>query len=135
MCPDHQRIAGAILADDFPLMRADVEFAARAEVEDGPGGVLDLDGCVDADLAFGIKVHVQDAGRLVAIDVYPGGPVLETGLRHALLHKHLPVQEEHDDAVLLPGSNLVGVDEDRLGVAGNVPDKPKQIPVALERGS
>jgi hypothetical protein len=130
----HQRIAGAVLSDDLASVRADTEFAARIEIEDGASGVLDLDGCVDADLAFGIQVHVQDAGRLVAFRIYPGDALLESGLRHALLHEHLSAQQQDDHAILVPGANFVGIDEDRLGVAGDVSAQPKQVSLADDRG-
>jgi hypothetical protein len=114
-------------------VRADVEFAARIEIEDSASGVLDLDGCVDADLAFGIQVHVQDAGRLVALHVYEGDALLEAGLRHALLREHLAAQQQDDHAVFVPGADLIGIDEDRLGVAGDVPAEAKQISLSEDR--
>jgi hypothetical protein len=108
-------------------VRADAEFAARVEIEDGPLGVLDLAGGVEVDLAFGIQVHVQDAGRFEPLHIDPGRPLLEAGVDDALLHEHLPVQQEHDHPVHRPGGDLVGLDDDGLGVAGHVAAQPQQV--------
>jgi hypothetical protein len=131
----HHRIGGAVLANDLAAMGSNAELAVGVEIEDGSSAVLVLGGGVESDLAFGIQVHVQDAGRLGAFDVNPGNTLLETGVRHALLNENLAAHKQDDQAIFVPGADLVGLDEDRLGIAREVPPEAEQVSLALDRGS
>jgi hypothetical protein len=131
----HQRVPRAILADHLASVCANTELSVGVEIEDGSGAILVLGGCVESDLAFGIQVHVQDAGPLGAFHVHPGNTLLETAVRHALLHQYLAANHQDDQAILVPGGDLVGLDEDRFGVAREVAAKAQQVSLALDRGS
>jgi hypothetical protein len=114
------RVGRLGLLGNLAVLRLQSQLAAGVQVEVSAAAALRVGPVLQVDVALGVHVHVPDARPLVLGNVGPGDALLEAGLNGAVLDQYLALEEQDPAAARGPGGDLVGMQDDGLGVAGQV---------------
>jgi hypothetical protein len=105
-------------------VRTHMELAASDDLQYCARRFLGFQARVHPDATFRIELHVQQPCVSIALDVKPYHTERKTRLNDVLLHQdHAPEKQYSPLASsvrLRPGRNVVGVDDDRLGIACDI---------------
>jgi hypothetical protein len=106
--------------DDLVLLRLEPQLATGVQFQQGLGGLLAFGAVFDLYFSFGIQNGVQDTGSARLFRIDPDHRLLHAHVDHALFNQDLAFQHEHSVWAICPGSNLIGVERNGLGIARDV---------------
>jgi hypothetical protein len=106
--------------NEFALLRFQLEFAAGAQVHQDLVSLATVRSAFQVDVPLAVYFQLHDA-RLalsVHIDYRQGG--LHSRLDYSLLHKNRALEQDHTAVAFSPTGDLVGVEDNRFGLARSV---------------
>jgi hypothetical protein len=69
-----------------------------------------------------------NAGLVAPLEIDPRGPLLHRQVDDALLDKHCTLHQKNALVAFDPAGDLVGIERDRKGIAGNIVGQANAVP-------
>jgi hypothetical protein len=126
-----ERLAGQVFLLQFVHVRLKLQLTPAVEINQPACAGLDRRGAIEGDLILRIENQMPDFSFLIIFAVKPGNRLPTPNLNERLLHQHFAAHQDilgipHD-----PNRDLIGIENDRSGITGNVPVPPDQIRSSL----
>jgi hypothetical protein len=106
--------------NDLAELGPQFQFASGIQIDESRLACPLLRAAFQAHVALAVQIQMEDPGPFGPFLIDPTDRTLHSALDQTVLHQDQTFQEENPLIPFQPSGNLVGIKNDRFGIAGDV---------------